>query len=528
MRKRVSKIVLVTLCTVSLLLIGATAALGSEDDRFGGTLSVALSAEPPNLDWQVETSTNTRIVGSHIFENLITWNQNYQLAPQLASDWEISENNQEFTFYLREGVQFHNGKEMTAEDVKASIERFLKVSQRKGDLDYIESINILDPYTIKIETSRPARLPTQMAIPQASTVIMPKEVVEGKGVGELSQEDLIGTGPFKFVEWNYGENIKLERFEDYQPPSNFDEPSGLTGNRKAYLDELLFYFVPDPGARASGLRAGRFGFIDQVPYSEYESLKKSSKFNIATLSPYNYTTHYINKTNAPLDDWKLRRAILAAVNQEAVQYSVTSGNPELARLESSLFFEAQKTWNTDIIDTLGLYNQNNPELARELIEASGYDNEEIIIATTKDRINFYRTSVVIQEQLSDVGLNAKLRVYDFSSLIDIEFSPGRLDDWHLGAMTFTPRFDPSAYYYTFENGDYGYHNAAVNELVEKDKETFDREKRVEIWEEIQKLIYEDGAFLRSVDIFKVQGFTNKVKGYDAWYIPKFWNVWLEE
>jgi len=495
----------------------------------GGRLIVAISAEPPSLDWQVETATATRIIGVHIFEGLVTWDSEFRIIPQLAESWEVSDDAILWTFHLRKGVIFHNGKEMSAADVKASLQRFMQVSQTRARLlDIIESLTVIDDYTLQIRLRKPSRLLVALALPQACPVIMPKEIIEGKGVGELSVSDLVGTGPFEIVRWEPGVEIRLKRFEAYCADERFTGPTGLGGKRTAYFDELVFVPVPDDSARVMGLLSGRFDFIVSVPPEDYERLRVMPSFATYAMKPGTKVVHYVNKNNPPLDNLLVRRAILAALNEEEIFLAVTGGHPELGRLDSSLFFIEQKAWYSNIVERIGLYNQNDPALAKSLLKQAGYSDEIVTIVCTADYRYMYDSSLAMAEQLRRVGINVKVKVFDWPSLCDVMFTPARQNEWHIGAMGWSPRLDPSAYYYTFMDGDAGYHNESINELLAKDMRCFDLERRFQIWEDVAKELIEDVGFIVHMDLFELCAGRTVVRGYRAWYLPTFWDVYLED
>ena len=152
MRKGLGRFILLSLVVV---LMASLVALGAGGPKYGGTLRVATTTSVPTLDPMVVTHVATREVGMHIFESLVTFDENFAIVPMLAESWDISPDEQVYTFYLRQGVPFHNGKEMKAEDVWASVVRFLEVSPRKGELANLEEVRVIDDYTVEFRLSQP-------------------------------------------------------------------------------------------------------------------------------------------------------------------------------------------------------------------------------------------------------------------------------------------------------------------------------------------------------------------------------------
>src|SRR5699024_8888723 len=171
-------------------------------------LLVALNAQPPTIDPLISTATVSRDVALQIFEPLVTINENLQPEPMLAESYETSEDGKTITFELREGVKFHNGEEMTAEDVVASMERWQEYSSR-AKAAFSESTFTADgDYRVLLETTEPNR--TALTVLSSSTqfpAIMPKEIIETADADGVTE--FIGTGPFKFEEWKQDQYIRL-------------------------------------------------------------------------------------------------------------------------------------------------------------------------------------------------------------------------------------------------------------------------------------------------------------------------------
>ncbi len=249
MRRRASKvfILVLLLCFAFSMFIGAAARAEEavaveEPSRYGGRLVYGVTAAPPTLDWPFTTAQATRFVAPYIWEGLVEFDANDAIQPMLAESYQVSDDQLTWTFNLRQGVMFHNGKEMTAEDVVASTKRWMQISPRRGPLGPVISVEEADDYTMVIKLESPlGALPAIMSLRSGHLVVMPKEIIEGVPGGQLTE--YIGTGPYQFVEWREDSHILLERFEDYSPVDS--EPSGYAGRKEAYLDEIMVRFVPE-------------------------------------------------------------------------------------------------------------------------------------------------------------------------------------------------------------------------------------------------------------------------------------------
>src|SRR5882724_6484282 len=210
----------VLLSAVVLLLAGAAA---QETPRMGGFLKIASIGEPPTLDIQATTTVLTYEIMWHVYEPLFTHDRGWNPIPMLADTHAVSDRGLRYTITLRRGVKFHNGKELTAADVVASLKRWGQVaSLGKVIWPGVESIEAKDPYTVVIFLKQPSGS-LLYALSEPSATIYPREVVDAAGTGPINEH--IGTGPFRFVEHKPDRHIKLVRFKDYaaraEPPNGF-------------------------------------------------------------------------------------------------------------------------------------------------------------------------------------------------------------------------------------------------------------------------------------------------------------------
>ncbi|MEX2374282.1 MAG: ABC transporter substrate-binding protein [Dehalococcoidia bacterium] len=174
-------------------------------------------------------------------------------VPGLAESWEVSDDQLTYTFNLREGVLFHDGREMTAEDVKASLDRWFAVTPVTWEVASFESINVVDN-TIAVQLNEPFT-GTLDALGLNPAAILPKEVVDRVGEDELTGDDLVGTGPYMVTDFTPERSWTLERFDDYHGQFT-GELSFMAGERRAYADVIEFTRVAEPGTRLAGLLAG--------------------------------------------------------------------------------------------------------------------------------------------------------------------------------------------------------------------------------------------------------------------------------
>ncbi|MHA1565848.1 MAG: ABC transporter substrate-binding protein, partial [Alphaproteobacteria bacterium] len=218
----------------------ATAAAFSASAMAEGTLRYATIGEPPSLDIQVGTATIASTIAQHMFETLYAFDADYKPQPLLASGDSVEDGGKTLVISLREGVPFHNGQEMTSEDVVASLTRWGEHGSRGTLLmGNAESIEATGKYEITIKLSSPnGAWRNLLAFPNGGPVIYPASIASAAGKEPIAVEDYIGTGPFKFGEWRPNRYVELLKFDDY---AAVDAPaSGYAGARIVELDAVRF------------------------------------------------------------------------------------------------------------------------------------------------------------------------------------------------------------------------------------------------------------------------------------------------
>jgi len=507
--------------TLALLLAGIGLAVAAAPTMAGapitgGTLRAALTASAPSLDPHSGTHLAIREIGLHIFEGLLTFDSKFQVVPQLAERWEVSRDGKAYTFHLRKGVKFHNGREMTAEDVKASVDRFRAIAPRRNELDAVDKVEIAGPTTIRMTLTRvDAAFLAAIANPICQLAILPKEAADKP----INKADLVGTGPYKFVEWIPDRWVRVARFVDYKPEGKA-AVGGLGGARHAYADEIRFVPVPEPGARVAGLQTGEYDFADFLPSASMPQLTGDRSLRVVRLGPQNYPTVYFNHTGR-FKSLKLRQAVQAALNMDEIMQVANDGD---GRVDPGFYFKEQ-VWYT----TAGgkLYNQKNPARAKQLLQEAGYKGEPIAFVTNTSYDYMYKAAQVIQEQLKKIGMNVTLGVYDWPGSLAVRKD---MTKWDLFTSSHSTRFDPSAndFYFRAQTTFFGYNNPKMETLLDKAGAAVRFDDRFRIYEEVQRLIYDDAIMLKLYDHYTWQGHSAKLQGYGPWVMVRLWDVWREK
>lgn len=503
---------------VSLLLLAAlvaSAPIGAEEQKKGGILNIATIGEPPTLD---PTSTTADVVGmiaQHYFETLYGFGQGFSIKPLLAAAMpEVRDGGKTYLIPLRQGVKFHNGKEMTAEDAAASVKRWLRIGVRgKQVASKVKDVQAVDKYTVRIDLNEPhTPLLALLSIPTSMAIVIPAENCEG------DLKDNTGTGPFKFVEHQPDRYIRLVRNDDYV--SSPDKNDLYAGGRVALLDELRFIPVPNANTRLEGALAGQYQYADQLPIENYERLVGKDKCAPVMTEPYGWPIMFLNCRDGKMKDIKMRQAVQAALCEEDM-LAIAFGEDRFYAVDGALypkgyFYHSEKG--------LDLYNQNNPEKAKKLLKEAGYDGSPVRILTSMQYEFHFKMAQVTAENLRAAGMAADIIVVDWATLIQQRADPSKWDLY----FTHSP-FVPDPYLNNFFNDEYPgwWADAKKTELTNKFNAEPDLKKRAEIFGDIQEYLYESASSVK-IGSFNLLGAMAKgVKGYQPSSWPSFWNVSLE-
>lgn len=482
----------------------------------GGDLQYALNTQPPTIDPVMSTATATRDVARHIFEPLVTLDSNYQPQPMLAESWEESDDGLTYTFHLRQGVKFHNGKEMKAEDVVASMERWLEKSATAQTLLSGAKFEEVDEYTVNLVLAEPSIfvLPALGGTLQFPG-IMPKEIVEA--ATETGVEEYIGTAPFKFVEWKTDQYIHLTKYEDYSPVEA--EPDGLSGKREALVDNIYINFVPDPNTQLNGIQTGQYHIGYGFNYDMYDQLSNSEGVEAKAPLVGQYGVIF-NKNKGLFTSKELRQAFAYGLNLEEIANAALNGQ---YRMSSSYMQLEQIDWASEA----GKEKYNNPDLdkAKSLLEEAGYNGEPIRFITTREYSYMYDSAVIIKEQLEKIGMNIELEVYDWATVVNKRGNP---DEWELFITGFPMTMTPVEQLFFNDNWVDGPEDEKTKELLTAIVQADTLDEAKQYWDELQEYSWEFLPILKISDYTMIMGTRSNVEGFRFMDGPILWNVSLTE
>ena len=502
------------------LLVAAPAWPGESPVR-GGTLRFAMIDTPPSLDAHILTATLSTTISQHFLETLFTFTENYEPVPHLAKSAEVRDGGKLILIQLRQGVLFHNGKEMTSDDVVASLNRWGKFGARAPALfRHVERVAADGKYGVRIELKNPfAPWATLLAYANGGPTIFPKEVVENATKEPIPPSGYIGTGPYRFVEWKAGHEIILARFDKYVKRT--EKSDGYAGERVAYFDRLVFVPVADPGTRVNGTKAGEYDYAEYIPGDLFDGLETDASVQTMIRKAAGFGELFFNQKEGIMTNQKLRQAMLAAMNMEPV-LSASVGPKKLWALNGALMPPGTKWFTKAAVEG---YSQNNPAKARALAKEAGYKGETIRYMVTTSYADHYTASVVLAKQLKDAGFNIDLQIFDWATLVSRRAQSGAWDVFYT-----THGFVPDPILFTFMSPTYpGWWNTAgKQQYTEEFTTTQDSAKRMAALEKLQTLFYQDVPLARTGDTFTYDIYNPKLQGIansTLLNFPSFWNVW---
>ena len=336
-----------------------------------------------------------------------------------------------------------------------------------------------------------------------------------KSAGTEGVDEYIGTGPYEFKEWKQDQHIHLKKFADYQ--SRSEPADGLAGEKKALLDDIYFHIVTDPSIRVTGLQSGLYDIASDIPPDTAQGFLKDDSIKNAIDSSA-FTTMVFNKKAGVFSNQKIRQAANAAINVEDMLMAAYVSD-EFYLVDHALVKEEQTGWYTD--EGSDVYNTYDPELAKKLLKEAGYDGEEVVILTSREYVNYYNMSVVVQQQLEAVGMKVQLAVTDWSTVLEAREDENRFDIFF---TSFTIR--PIPIQYLFMNSEwFGWTDSdELKKIVDnilyadsvEDAQKFSKELHKEFWDYLPILKPGNSTIITSM--------SEEIDGFQFISNPILWNV----
>lgn len=475
--------------------------------EYKDTLIWGQGADITSLDPHQGKETVAVQVTDQIFDTLTVVDaETGELEPQLAESWEQTSDTS-YRFKIRQGVKFHDGSDLTAEDVKFSLDRAIASAAVSYIVDFIDTVTVVDEYTVDITLDAPyAPALRNLSVPFAA--IVPKAVVEADEDGFIQHP--IGSGPYKFVEWKQGDSCTLERFDDYWDGA-------------APTKTLIMKVIPEAAQRTIALETGEIDLAYDLLPNDLEKVKSNA--DLTLYEAPSLTCYYIsmNMNKAPFDNPKVREAINYAIDRQLIIDTIACGSGEAA---DAIIAPAVFGYSSP-----GAY-EYNPEKAKELLAEAGYPNGFSTSLWVNDNQTRIEVCQAVQAMLLDVGIDCSVEVLEFATFIS-RSTNGEHDMGYFGWVTSTTDADYT--YYSLEHstqqgaaGNRSFLNdPEVDALIETGRTSTDEEVRKNAYAELAVKLKEIGnnapiyySTITAGSSAKVEGFVMDPIGYHKLHTVK--------
>ncbi len=520
--KSIVRLVVVPLLMLSMIISAGIFCLAAE--KKGGTLTIAVEKDAVHLDPTLNNDLASSTVQRQIFDTLLAFDEENNVIPHLATSWENPEPTV-WIFHLRKGIKFHNGDELTAEDVKYSYDRGRDPQSRGQNvtkLGFIDSIEVIDRYTVKFNLKYPYAPMLEYGVYE----IVPKKVVEE--MGEAFGRNPIGSGPFKFVEWVKDDHITLVKNENYWL-------------KDVNLDKVIFRPIPEKSVAVMELEAAGVDIVQNIPADHVPTVEKNKQLSLSSAVGINYFYVAFNtQYPGPISNAKVRQAIAYAIDMNAIIESIFQGVGG-SRAYSAVSFPDFWAFDDKIKAQSPTYN---PAKAKQLLAEAGYPNGFSTTILTPPDTPRKKIGELMQFYLSQVGIKVDVRSLDFGTLLDDTYG-GKAPIVVLG---FNRGTDPDNYLYSLFHSDPDawavnastmnmsrYYNPEVDRLLEEARKSTDLNERAKLYIRAQEIIFlEDVAHIPAYHRTEIAGFRNYVQDFIAdpmgrvLLVTASRNVWLDK
>ncbi|MFV0334700.1 MAG: ABC transporter substrate-binding protein [Tropicimonas sp.] len=477
-----------------------------------GTVDIAIIGEADTFDPMVSTKDVVSIVTQHFVETLYTFDSGWNIAPLLATDLPvISEDGLSYTIGIREGVTFHDGSTMDAQDVVASLKRWTEIASRgKAVADKIASIEASGDFEVTISMNEPySPLLSLLAFSNSAAAIYPQEILAE------TIANVVGTGPYRIGEHVPDQYLQLVKFDGYV--SREEPTDGAAGRREQSVDEIRFIPVPDPNTRIEGLLSGQFDFADALPTESYERLQGSDIIAPQLLEAFGWPLWAINHKAGLMTDKTIRLALQAALPIDDMLFAAF-GDEKFYAVDGPMYPEGW-FWRTDA--GTEAYNQNDQAKAGELLKEAGYDGTPLRILTSRQYEFHFKMAEVAKMALEMAGFTVEMDVVDWATLGQRRNDPA-LWDIYISHSPFLP--EPALNPTYFPSYRMGWSNPEKDEILTKLNQETDPDKRMVLFTELQKQVFEDVGFIKVGNFNALRGLRKDLNGVTTSPWPFFWNV----
>ncbi|MHB9152210.1 MAG: ABC transporter substrate-binding protein [Spirochaetales bacterium] len=456
---------------LSLLVLALLASGGAVFAQGAGILSFGLAGNPDTLDPQKTSGTLTFQVVKSFYDTLAEPDTTGKIVPALAESWSVSADGLVWTFKLRQGVVFHNGQAFTSKDVKATFDRIKNeafASPKRSEFAPVKTITTPDARTVVFTLGAPYA-PLLASLASGWGAILPSGLIES---GHNFGAEPVGTGPFKFTKWVRDNKISMVKNDSYW----------IKGLPK--LAGVDFNIVPERSVQIQGLLSGAIEAVEFVDPEDLPVLRANNKVAIKKELTSLIMVMAMNCSRAPFNDLRVRQAVNYAVDKQLV-LDVAYGGGKVG----STFLDTGNAYYTDYSS---LYPYN-PEKAKQLLKEAGVGNKELTIYVAQNYPLHVKAAELIQQMLSDVGMNVKLQLVDWSTWLSSVYSGGNYDFTVIGH---TGKLDPEGTLAGYGTGKYvKWINPTVSDDLKKAVTISDFDARKKLYTDALEIMAKEVPFV---------------------------------
>src|ERR1700694_1051816 len=417
--------------SVALSVLALSVALTSQAIAAGKTITAVMHSDLRVIDPGMTTAYITRDHGYMVYDTLLATDSKFKSQPQMA-DWKVSDDKLSYTFTLRDGLKWHDGAPVTAEDCVASLKRWGRSDNMGQELmDFTASIEASDDKTITLKLKEPYGLVLDSIGKPSSYVpfMMPKRMAETPAGQQIKEQ--IGSGPFKFVQAEFQPGVKAvyEKNADYVPRK---EPASWTsGGKVVKVDRVEWITMADAQTAVNALQSGDIDFMENPSFDILPVLAANKDLKVETLNKLGFQTlGRMNFLHPPFDNVKVRRAAFMAMNQKEVLDALV-GNPEYYQICGAFFI-----CGTPLATEAGsesLVKANGMAEAKKLLAESGYDGTPIVIMAPGDVVTLKAQPIIAAQLLRDAGFKVDLQATDWQTVVSRRASqkPPKEGGWNM-------------------------------------------------------------------------------------------------
>ncbi len=496
------------------------------------TITAVMHSDLRVIDPGFTTAYITRDHGYMVYDTLLAEDSNFKIQPQMA-DWKISDDKLTYTFTLRDGLKWHDGTPVTAEDCVASLKRWGRNDGMGQKLmDFTASLEASDEKTITLKLKEPYGLVLESIGKPSSLVpfMMPKRMAETPPGQQIKEQ--IGSGPFKFVASEFQPGVKAVYVKntDYVPRK--EPPSWTSGAKVVKVDRVEWITMPDAQTAVNALQSGDIDFMENPPFDLLPVLKANPELKIETLNKLGFQTlGRMNFLYPPFDNVKVRRAAFLAMNQKDVLDALV-GNPEYYRICGAVF-----VCGTPLASDVGaetLVKGNGMAEAKKLLAESGYDGTPVVVMAPGDVVTLKAQPIVAAQLLREAGFKVEVQATDWQTVVTRRASqkPPKEGGWNMfftnwvGADVVNPIVNVSINGKGKKGGWFGWPDDPKMEAL---RDAFARAsspaEQKNLAEQIQKENYDEVIYIPLGQYLSPNAWRTSLKGVlDGPATPIFWNI----